>query len=120
MNRILLRNIRLAGRALVLAAIAACACNLTGCTYGFIYTNETRPLVTNFDQTPVGTRSGEIGTRQIREPITAANISALWRTRAIGDAAQKEKLSTIYYADRTVFSILGGIWREDSVTVWGE
>jgi hypothetical protein len=93
---------------------------LTGCTYGFIYTNETTPLVTNFDATPVGTRSATIGTRQIREPITAANISALWRSRAIGDATKQEKLTTINYADRSVFSILGGIWREESVTVWGE
>ena len=93
---------------------------LSGCTQGLLFTNQTTPLVKNFNKTPVGTRSATIGTREIREPFTAANLSAIWNSRAIGDTAKKEDLKEIGYADRTVFSILGGIWRQESVTVWGE
>lgn len=91
-----------------------------GCTSGLIYTNVTKPFVTNMDMTPVGTKLAVLSTKKIKEPFTRINVNAEWNSRAIGDAAKKAGLTTIYYADMNTFSLLGGIWKKQTIRVWGE
>jgi hypothetical protein len=90
------------------------------CAPGFIYTNVTVPLTTDMDKAPRGTRLASLDTKQLKEPITRFNLSAEWASRAIGDAAKQAGLATIFYADMKTISILGGVWRQQIVRVWGE
>ncbi|MFC1815298.1 TRL domain-containing protein [Thermodesulfobacteriota bacterium] len=92
----------------------------SGCTYGFLYTNSTVPLVKNMDNTPLGTKFVTINSKLIKEPITGIGVSAEWNSRAIGDAARRAGLTQINFADMHTFSILGGIWKKQTVKVWGE
>lgn len=92
----------------------------SACSPGFIYTNITVPLTEDMDHTPRGTRLAALDTKQLKEPITRFNLSAQWDSRAIGDAAREAGLSTIYYADMKTISILGGVWKQEIVRVWGE
>ncbi|MCB0334856.1 MAG: hypothetical protein KDD62_01080 [Bdellovibrionales bacterium] len=46
-------------------------------------------------------------------------IAAEWRSRAIGDAAKVNGLDEIYYADLKKMSILGGLYKRETVQVWG-
>lgn len=91
-----------------------------GCSPGFIYTNVTVPVATNMDNTPRGTKVATLDSKQLKEPITRFNLSAEWDSRAIGDAARQAGLSTIYYADMKTISVLGGVWRQKTIRVWGE
>jgi len=92
----------------------------SGCMQGLIYTNATVPLVINMHNTPVGNKSATMSSRQIREPVSGLGISTEWNSRAIGDAAKRSGLTQINFADTHIFSILGGIWRKQTVQVWGK
>jgi len=72
------------------------------------------------NNTPVGTKSAAISSRQLKEPISGLGISAEWNSRAIGDAAKHSGLTQINFADMHTFSIFGGIWKKQTVRVWGE
>ncbi len=93
---------------------------LSGCVYGLLYTSKTEPLVTNMRSTPVGQSEGSSGTKMVSLPVTTANLSAEWSSRAIGDAANKAGLTEIYYADLYTFSVLAGIWQERTIKVYGK
>ena len=87
---------------------------------GIIYTNVTVPLVTNMNNTPVGEKLALSDTKLITEPFTAARISGEWDSRAIGDAAKRSDITDIHYADLRILSILGGVWEQQTVRVWGQ
>ena len=92
----------------------------SGCTKGYLYTNTTVPLVTNMNKTPLGTKSVTLDSNQVKEPLSGIGVSAEWNSRAIGDAAKRAGMTTINFADMHTFSILGGIWKKQTIQVWGE
>ena len=92
----------------------------SGCMKGLIYTNSTVPLVINMNNTAVGNKSAAISSKQLKEPVSGLGISAEWNSRAIGDAAKHSDLTQINFADIHTFSIFGGIWKKQTVQVWGE
>ena len=92
----------------------------SGCMQGLIYTNSTVPLVINMNNTPVGNKSAAISSKQLKEPVSGLGMSAAWNSRAIGDAAKRSGLTQINFADMHTFSIFGGIWKKQTVQVWGE
>jgi hypothetical protein len=92
----------------------------SGCVSGFVYTNVTLPLSTDMNATPVGKKVCTINSKHIEEPLTGFDISAEWDSRAIGDAARKAGMETFYFADMKTISILGGLWKQQIVRVWGE
>ena len=100
-------------RALVLPLLLANA----GCVRGLVYHNVTLPLVANMDHTPVGEDMASLDTREVKIP--RVRLSAAWRSRAIGDAAQRGGLEDLYYADLKNFSLLFGTWRQREVQAWG-
>lgn len=104
--------IRMAMLFWLLAASSACA-------PGIIYTDNTLPLSTNFDRTPLGIKRTEATTRQVRLPIPRARISAEWYDEAIGEAANKAGLEEIYYVDINTFSILAGTFSKKTLLIWG-
>ena len=92
----------------------------TGCAYGLLYTSIREPVVLDMCRTKRGTKEGIAGTRKVSIPATSVNLSAEWSSRAIGDAAGRAGLSEIYYADMKTFRILGGIWEEKTIEVYGK
>jgi len=87
---------------------------------GFLYTNTTRPLTTNMAATPRGEVSGQAGSKHLQEPVTGIGLSAEWDGRAIAQAALRAGLSEVYLADLHTVSILGGLWRQQTICVWGK
>ena len=103
---------------IIVGLLAAASC--TGCMRGWVYTNVTVPLVRNMDKTPRGSKMASIDSRQIKEPITRVRMSVEWHSRAIGDAAKRKGLNKVYFADMQTFSLLGGVWKQRKVRVWGD
>jgi len=93
---------------------------ICGCSRGFLYTDMTSPLTTDMDRTKVATKSTELRSDEIKIPLPRGGISTAWNSRALGDAARQGGLKSILYADEHTFSVLGGIWRRRTITVYGE
>jgi len=91
---------------------------LSGC--GIIYTDVTEPYVMNMSHTPRPERTVKLGTSQLKAPVTNLNLSAEWNSRAIGDAARKNGLTDIYYADIRTQSVLFGLWSRKTILVYGK
>jgi len=105
---------------LLLSALLLLCGMCTGCVYGLLYTNTTEPLVLNMDRTPRGPDQAFLDTKQVKGPFSGVNLSAEWNSKAIGDAAKKAGIKKIFYADMQTFSILGGLWKKETVRVRGE
>src|SRR4051812_45164728 len=97
---------------------AASTFAMSGCAYGIIYTSTTEPLVTNMRATQLGDSTAKSGTRQVSLPVTALSLSAGWKGRGIGEAAQQAGLTEIYYADLHTLSILLGLYQQKTVLVY--
>jgi hypothetical protein len=106
---------KVAAAAAILAALSCAAC-----APGLIYTNITEPLVVNMQNTPSATGTGYSETKHIELPASAIRISAEWDSRAIGDAARQAGLKTVHFADLQTVSVLGGVWMQQRIHVWGE
>ena len=89
---------------------------LYGCMNGLIYTHVTRPLTTNFHDTPVA--DGYMGKGDVKELRYNVYLRVLWDENSIGSIAKDAGLSELYYADLETFSILG-IWTQYRVHVYG-
>jgi hypothetical protein len=98
--------------------ITACALlaalTLTGCTNARLYHHVTLPLDINFNNTPVVETAAGGNTKQFRY-----YVDVNWDSNGIGDIAMKAGFDKVYYADRTVLSIVG-VWTQIFVTVYGE
>ena len=95
------------------------ALSLSGCVYGAVYSSTRQPLVTNMRETPKGVLRGQAGTCLLSIPVSAAQLSVGWDSRAIGDAARKAGMTEIYYADLHTRSVLLGLWEQETVEVYG-
>lgn len=91
-----------------------------GCVSGFIYSNVTLPLSADMDRTPRGDKVCTVNSKHLEEPVTGFDLSVEWDSRAIGDAARKAGMESLYYADMKTISVLGGLWKQQTVRVWGE
>ena len=98
--------------------LTSCAClamiGLSGCTTARVYHHVTLPLDVNFRDTPVTDLNAGGNTKQFRY-----YVDFNWDSNGIGDIAKKAGFKKVYYADRTVLSVLG-IWKQVFVTVYGE
>jgi hypothetical protein len=100
------------------AAAALVGLLLPGCVTGLLYTDVTRPLMRNLRATPVGVRHGQLGVEQLQDPFFTG-LSATWDTNAIGDIAKQFGLAEIYSADLRTFSLLFGLFSQQTVIVQG-
>ncbi len=93
----------------------------TSCTYGFIYTDISEPLVRNMDATPnpKNAKTVSLGQLKLEEPFTPVGLRVEVNSNAIGEAARQHGIEDIYYADLRTISILGGIFQMRSVYVTG-
>ena len=94
---------------------------LTGCApLGLLYTDTVVPFSKKFDETPIGTKRCVIDSHQIKEPITRYNIYAEWSLSYILNEAKKAGISDIYYMDKRTLSILFGIYKRESLLIYGD
>ncbi len=91
---------------------------LSGC--GLLYTNQIEPYSGKFDRTPVGTKRCVITSHQIKEPVTGASIYVEWTSSFILSEARKAGIKDIYYMDKKTLSVLLGIYKRESLIVYGD
>lgn len=95
----------------------------SGCAFparGFVYTDTVQPLCQDLRGTILGSKSADGSSKRIQIPTTRFDITAEWDTRAIGDIAKENGISTVYGCDSRIQSLLMGLWRKDTVIVYGE
>lgn len=108
-------------RLLLAAALGVCltACG-TGPLVGLVYTSVKMPLTRDLHATPVpGHQPGSDRILEVKEPFTGLGLYARVNSNAPGDIARQNGISTLYFADQEVFSILG-IWKTHRVFLYGE
>jgi hypothetical protein len=107
----------------LLLAAAAAGCTVTGgagagidriAHLGFVYTHQTRPLMTNFDATPVAADSGSNNVKT----FTVQSFDVAWGKEGIGAIALGKGIAEVYYADLETTRVLGFFTRE-RVRVYG-
>jgi hypothetical protein len=81
---------------------------------GAIYSRQTRPLMTNFDATPVAIDSGSNDVKT----VTVDYFTIAWGRDGIGDIARTKGIAEVYYADLQRTTILG-YFRRDQVRIYG-
>ena len=93
---------------------------LTGCgTFGIIYSKTVVPYSEEFKETPVGSKSCIIEDYQLTEPLTTVPLAAEWSTNYILTEARKAGINSIYYIDIKTVSILLGIYKHNSLIIYG-
>ena len=93
---------------------------LVGCAPGYIYTDIVEPYCTNMQNTPVGTKRGDTGIKQLKIPYTSTGLNFVWSSNAIADAMKKGEIKQVQYCDLETFSVLGGIWKQQNIVVYGD
>lgn len=100
--------------AVLLVAVLLVAVFLAGCVaQGAIYSHTTRPLMTNFDATPVA----DSGSRSDVKTV-AFYVDVKWGDGGIGAIAREKGIAEIYYADIETITVLR-YWKQEFVRVYG-
>ena len=110
---------------LLLPALAACGLVANATDYslrGMIVKKVRRPLTMNLHETPAPLpeappTNGRI--IKIKEPFSSAGVYVELNSTAIGDVAKRHGITTLYFADIEVFSVLG-IWTTTTLYLYGE
>lgn len=104
----------------LLAGIAALL--LYGCAlpYGVLYTRKVVPYSREFRETPVGTKQCLVREHQLKEPFSGYNMYAEWSTGYLMNEARQAGITTVYYVDKETLSILFGIYKRDTLIVYGD
>lgn len=92
---------------------------ISACTYGIIYTNTVEPYCKNMLNTSLPELAHSTPLKQISIPqVPGARVR--WHTNTINDIAKQAGIKKVAFCDRKRFRILGGIWEEDAIIVYGE
>lgn len=106
---------------LILLLFAAAA--FTGCASsipGYIWTDVTRPMMHDFNNTPVGTKQCTVRDHKLEEPLTGYDFYAHWSTQHLKEEAMKAGITNMYYIDVRTFKVLGGIYRRKDLIIHGD
>ena len=94
---------------------------ITGCSSpGIIYTNITRPHTTNFNNSPVGSKSCRVDAHRLKEPISRVGVSGEWNSEIIVNAMREAEMTKCYYVDVKILSFLRGMYRRTTLILYGE
>ncbi len=85
---------------------------------GFLFTMYKAPLMTDFDNTPVGGLEGTATTHYFHIPGYAA-LSFAFGDNSVATAAKDARIETVNYADYEFLTVLG-IYSRMDVNVYGE
>jgi hypothetical protein len=100
----------------LLPALACTAC----LSRGRVYTRTVQPYMTEFRDTPVGTRVCRVSEHLVKEPVSGAGVSATWTTRAIAEAACRAGITNLYYMDVETLSVLNSLYRRRTLILYGD
>lgn len=87
---------------------------------GLIYSHTVAPYSVRFNETPVGAKRCVINNYQVKEPVTGYNMYAEWSTSYILEEARKAGITNINYMDRKTLSILNGVYKRETLIVYGD
>jgi hypothetical protein len=104
--------------ALLMIVLTSAGCGVI--SRGLLYTDTVQPLCKDLRGTILGTKVGRGNSKRIELPTTRIDVTAEWDTRAIGDIAKANGISTVYGCDSRRQSYVLGIWRKDEVIIYGE
>lgn len=102
-------------RYIAITAILASVMLFSGCGIGLIYTHTVKPLNPNMHSTEMKPASGQGDIKQ----IAIQGISVTWDDDSIGSIARENGLKELYYADREILSVMFGIWKQETIHVYG-
>ena len=102
-------------RYIAITALLASALLFSGCQIGLIYTHKVEPLNPNMHRTELTSTSGQGAIKQ----IALYGISVTWDDDSIGSIAREKGLTELYYADREILSVMFGIWKQETIHVYG-
>lgn len=105
-----------AKRSVVLIAVTVV---LSGCVRGWIYTDTVEPYCTDMRRTELPPKASSSGIKSVTIPrIPGARTE--WDSNAIGDAAKAGGIEELHFCDRKLFSLIGGLWKRDTIVVYGK
>ncbi len=107
-------------RLAVVALATLAAAPLAGCMQGWLFTDIRTPAVSDFEAVPRGSRKVELSMQQVKEPMSGLGLAVQWDSRAIGEAARRHGLDKVYFADLHTVSVFGGLWKQQTIEVWGD
>lgn len=94
---------------------------LTGCApIGLLYSKTVVPSTQEYTVTPIGTKRCVIKAFKIKEPVTGYSMVTEWSTSYLLAEAQKAGIRQIYYLDKRTLSIFLGIYKHESIIVYGD
>lgn len=101
--------------------IASTLCLCTSCAInGLLYTDIVVPVSDDFTQTPIGTKVCYIDDVKLKEPFSGFGLSAEWMSSSIYEKAREAGLEKIYYADMRILSVFRGIYKKQTLIVYGD
>lgn len=78
-----------------------------------------QPYCINMENTKANYPGKTSGIKAISIP-RVPGARAMWSSNAIGEIAKAHNIERVYYCDRELFSVLGGLWSKDSIIIYGE
>lgn len=67
-----------------------------------------------------GKKRCEVRNHKVKSPLGDGQISAEWNTSVIAKAAREAGIEQIYYADKRTFSVLFGLYRRETLIIYGD
>jgi hypothetical protein len=92
-----------------------------GC--GLLYTNVVRQHSTDYNKTPVGSKSCSLSAFTVRVPLlplTRQRVQAQWDRDEIRNVTREAGISTIYFTDLKTQEFLLGTFRRVTVIFYGD
>lgn len=87
---------------------------------GLLYKKVIEPHSTDFNKTPVGSKSARLDRHMVTPLGTNFDLSAEWDKKNINDIMWQTGIKKIYYTDKETLSILLGLYRRKRIIIYGD
>jgi hypothetical protein len=106
----------------LLWAVMALFFLITSCATapGRIYTNITRPLTTDFNNTRIGTKKAVLEEHSIKEPVSGYGLTFEWSSYQINQVAQKAGITRIGFIEEQTKSYVFGLYSHRTLIIYGD
>jgi hypothetical protein len=85
-----------------------------------LYTNAVVPYSAKFNATQAGAKRCVLNDYQVKDPVTGFSIYTEWTTSYILNEARKAGIQEIHYMDMKTLSILNGLYKRESLIIYGD
>ncbi len=92
-----------------------------GC--GLLYTNVVRQHSTDYNRTPIGSKSCSLSSFTVRVPLlplTRQRVQAQWDRQEISDVLSEAGISTIHFTDLKTQEFFLGTFRRVTIIFYGD